>query len=413
MGDLGNAQHGVDDAGLDKARGSYQDQSSRKGSPRRATTSRLRGKEEAQDQGSNRAPSMSGCRPRTTKNAQHSRLTRRSLTDKQYQYLLSLPLALHIPSIHSVIVHAGLVPYDLHKSPNDPSQPLIIADKEASKGHEASEFDEADTAKEGGETDWSQYADDDSDAPISHSDGQEGDKPDAHGHGRPATPRPAKGPSTDAHGHGHSSALDVSSWIDDDADAPSLLSRGKSRIPRDRDDQSQSRLNTELAILTHLPQNRAPYTLTDMRSLYTHGKKRGKITKSSKKGQPWAEVWNGQMGRCEGVGRWGWGEESGEGVDVEYARDGDEEGDGGEGEVEGESKKGLRCSPFTVIYGHAGEYICEPHGCGYGWRGVLMMIAGRGLDIRPFSKGIDTGCVVCPGLPHHSSLCLRCPTSNP
>jgi hypothetical protein len=44
-----------------------------------------------------------------------------------------------------------------------------------------------------------------------------------------------------------------------------------------------------------------------------------------------------------------------------------------EDEVDSERTEDLKCSPITVIYGHA---------------------AGRGLDIKPFSKGIDTGCVV-------------------
>jgi hypothetical protein len=35
------------------------------------------------------------------------------LTNEQYSYLLSLPLKLHIPSIHAFIIHAGLLPYNL------------------------------------------------------------------------------------------------------------------------------------------------------------------------------------------------------------------------------------------------------------------------------------------------------------
>src|ERR1700691_756733 len=36
----------------------------------------------------------------------------RDMTQKQYEYLLSLPLVLHIPSAHTYILHAGLLPYD-------------------------------------------------------------------------------------------------------------------------------------------------------------------------------------------------------------------------------------------------------------------------------------------------------------
>lgn len=84
------------------------------------------------------------------------------------------------------------------------------------------------------------------------------------------------------------------------------------------------------------------------------------------------------MGRCRGPGLWEdqaeLGAETWEELDedvseadvVEKRHDGDEDED----EV---NEEALRCSPVTVIYGHA---------------------AGRGLDIKPFSKGIDTGCVV-------------------
>lgn len=41
------------------------------------------------------------------------------LTDEQYSYLLSLPLKLHIPSIHAFIVHAGLLPYNLRYDYDD------------------------------------------------------------------------------------------------------------------------------------------------------------------------------------------------------------------------------------------------------------------------------------------------------
>lgn len=306
----------------------------------------------------------------------------RSLTDKQYSYLLTLPLALHIPSLHSVIVHAGIVPYDINKSPNDASQPLIIADRASLESQDvALGAGESDEGVE--KTDWSSYADDDSDVPdqdpspnaggFSEDQGQDdpwaeldkelsgsagagetwhddipSDSMDAHGHGRPEfLNRPTAGsPSSpvDAHGHGHTRRTNLPS-------SRSLRS-SKHRPPPRADD---IRLSTELSILTSLPQNIAPYTLTEMRSLYTHGKKRGKITKSSKKGEHWGKVWNGQIRRCKGEGAWwegGEGEGEGELEDVRKREEGEEEGEEGDVEVEG---KKLRCSPFTVIYGHAGE----------------------------------------------------------
>jgi hypothetical protein len=41
--------------------------------------------------------------------------------------LVDLPLILHVPSLHTAVVHGGLLPADLTKSISDPSQPLMIA----------------------------------------------------------------------------------------------------------------------------------------------------------------------------------------------------------------------------------------------------------------------------------------------
>jgi len=54
---------------------------------------------------------------------EHYRVARK-MTDEQYQYLLSLPLTLFVPSAHTYIAHAGLLPSDPHLSPSDPRQPL-------------------------------------------------------------------------------------------------------------------------------------------------------------------------------------------------------------------------------------------------------------------------------------------------
>ena len=43
---------------------------------------------------------------------------------EEYDYLLSLPLILHLPSEHTFIVHAGILPYDVHRSITAPGQPL-------------------------------------------------------------------------------------------------------------------------------------------------------------------------------------------------------------------------------------------------------------------------------------------------
>ncbi|KZT29774.1 Metallo-dependent phosphatase [Neolentinus lepideus HHB14362 ss-1] len=48
----------------------------------------------------------------------------RQMTGQHYQYLLSLPLVLHIPSQHLYIAHGGLLPYDPKRSVDHPKQPL-------------------------------------------------------------------------------------------------------------------------------------------------------------------------------------------------------------------------------------------------------------------------------------------------
>ncbi|ORX39259.1 Metallo-dependent phosphatase-like protein [Kockovaella imperatae] len=174
--------------------------------------------------------------------SQHWKIAR-EMTKAQYKYLVDLPLALHMPSLHSIVVHAGMLPHDTYKSTEDPSQPLVSA------------------------------------AETSSASGNAG------------------------------------------------------------------RLKEELALLLNIPQNKDPWTLINLRSIYTKGKKKGKLTKSTKKGTPWSEVWQEEMSRCTG--------------------------DGAKALLRSKLPN-IECSPVTVLYGHA---------------------AARGLDIKDFSKGIDTGCV--------------------
>jgi hypothetical protein len=54
---------------------------------------------------------------------EHCRLASR-LSDEHYRYLLSLPLVLHLPSLHAHVVHAGLLPLDPTRSPKSGKQPL-------------------------------------------------------------------------------------------------------------------------------------------------------------------------------------------------------------------------------------------------------------------------------------------------
>ena len=182
----------------------------------------------------------------------------RYMSRKHYDYILSLPLVLHIPSLHTFVVHAGLLPHNPHKSLSDPTQPLIAA----------------------------------SDSFIA--------------------------------------------------------------------DVDTARMAEELSILLDVPQNADPWTLMNMRSVYTHGQKKGRVSKSAKKGSPWSELWKEEMKRCTGQGYWEDSADDEEGVGVvEELVDADE---GDDDELQEQRDRGaeeelskLKCSPVTVIYGHAGE----------------------------------------------------------
>lgn len=236
-----------------------------------------------------------------------------------------------------------MVPYDLMKSPDASSQPLIEADRSATHFDSPPSPAPSSESKEEPSS-GSTFYDDDSDVPTEQYD-------------------------------------------DDDSDAPSDIMHDTSRRfphqPKAGGSNVNIRSKEELSILTSLPQNKVPYTLIEMRSLYTHGKKRGKITKNSKKGKPWSVVWHEQMSRCAGVGAWGSEEMheelkpvagkrrlEGRNERLEVERDGaeediidhdsgshdDEEAEDGDGDADVDSgRKGLMCSPFTVIYGHAGK----------------------------------------------------------
>ncbi|KIO28345.1 hypothetical protein M407DRAFT_181716 [Tulasnella calospora MUT 4182] len=103
----------------------------------------------------------------------------------------------------------------------------------------------------------------------------------------------------------------------------------------------------ELTILNEVPQNRKPFTLLNLRDVTP----KGKVSRKPGNGQPWADMWNEVQHLCKGF--------SSELVD-------DNEPD------ELKRKKYLPCYPTNVIYGHA---------------------AKRGLDLKRWTKGIDTGCV--------------------
>lgn len=125
----------------------------------------------------------------------------------------------------------------------------------------------------------------------------------------------------------------------------------------------------ETAILTNVPQNRDPWVVLNMRSV----KKSGKPTRNGEKGTPWSEIWGKMMRRCEGFGLEG--EEEEENLELAPSET-EEEEDDVMGTEAVKKRKGndyeLKCYPSTVVYGHA---------------------ATRGLDIKRWSFGLDTGCL--------------------
>ncbi len=57
----------------------------------------------------------------------------RSLSTTHYEYLLSLPLVLHIPYLHTYVVHAGILPHDPRfpfHAPHQPSRSSPVIDND-------------------------------------------------------------------------------------------------------------------------------------------------------------------------------------------------------------------------------------------------------------------------------------------
>lgn len=141
-----------------------------------------------------------------------------------------------------------------------------------------------------------------------------------------------------------------------------------------------------LAFFAKVPQNQVPYHLLNIRSIT----KKGEPTKSNSGGTPWSKVWNEEMRRCasgsEGVEELGLSPETEEDIELIEevdGRDSDQEHEPEGTETDSKSKRSQErahapnspstntCSPTTIIYGHA---------------------AARGLDIKKYSKGLDTAC---------------------
>jgi hypothetical protein len=215
----------------------------------------------------------------------------RKLSPEDYNYLVALPLTIDVPSIRTIVVHAGLLARDTTLDAASPHQPLALG-----------------------------------------------------------------GQSADENGHQESA---------------------------------------ELTILRHVDANRSPWNLLNMRSI----KKNGEVTKSSNKGTPWSVFWQADMKRCRPHG---WNEvvEEEEGEEVAGESTSDDESIERVEDIErrknhDEGLPSLSCSPVTVVYGHAGELRrCTVAYGDQADRFGFSESASRGLDIKPFSKGLDSGCVV-------------------
>ncbi|KAL0954484.1 hypothetical protein HGRIS_003452 [Hohenbuehelia grisea] len=145
------------------------------------------------------------------------------------------------------------------------------------------------------------------------------------------------------------------------AHAPELKSSGTKFSGKKARVEEMRRLQ-ELALREDVPQNQDPFATQNMRSVLPDNT----VTRG-KDGKPWSNFWNRDMSLCDGF--------DGE---LEHA---------GHGKGKKNAKIHLPCYPATVIYGHA---------------------AGRGLDIKRWSLGLDSGCV-CPlsfVLPSTSDLLL-------
>ncbi|KAH9939507.1 Metallo-dependent phosphatase-like protein [Amylocystis lapponica] len=226
----------------------------------------------------------------------------RDLTREEAEYLYSLPLVLHAPSLHMFVVHAGLLPSDPKRTPTDARQPLAhTPDIEAPEVPDDFE---------------SEY-----DAGL-ESDGILG--------------------------------------YDDSQDV--LLRRADAAYSKVLEEQL--RTAQEKALLRDISDNRVPWVLLNMRGV----RRKGKVTRSNTQGRPWSKLWNEQIGLCSGFSNSSVGDSDDErrltsriAASVDWT---DDQRDAVEAP--------LSCMPSTVIYGHA---------------------ATRGLDIKRWSVGVDTGCL--------------------
>lgn len=202
----------------------------------------------------------------------------RNLSPEDFQYLSSLPLVIHLPSIHTFMVHAGLLPMD----------------------------------------------------PAHHL--RSGVQPLAH--------------------------------------APESLPENPTA-----EDIERARNEQELSLLTDIEPNQNPFLKLNMRDVHDlEPTRRG--PEDHEDNVPWSELWNSVIKRCKGFNSTDSGEKS-RFSSQDTSLD-DEVLLRPESDISQlRQRKPLPCHPITVVYSHA---------------------SGRGLDLKKWSKGLDTGCVNGDGL---------------
>lgn len=157
-----------------------------------------------------------------------------AMSEESMAWMIQRSLTLHVRSLHTYVVHAGLLPWTIPKSKKSKHAGDIGISQE----------DAADILAD---LDFGNYLD--------------------------ITP---------------TTSLAVSSANDSFVPITPTLPAKQPDKPSKGD-----KLDPEIAILT-VPLNRKPYTLLEMRSL----KKNGKVTKSNNNGRPWAPIWNTVMSAC-------------------------------------------------------------------------------------------------------------------
>ncbi|PPQ67509.1 hypothetical protein CVT25_006050 [Psilocybe cyanescens] len=213
----------------------------------------------------------------------------KDMTDLHFQYLLDLPLRLYIPSAHTFIVHAGLLP-------SDPRYPV----------------------------------DDKARQPLARM---------------PILTRQ----SADNH-----SSINETLSEDGNVNSTSIVSNKTIEALRNLQ---------ETGILTQIPQNTDPWVVLNMRSVLGNGK----ISKKPSGGMPWSTMWKQHMESCNGYKR-----ELSARQDTDDVDDVADDPTPNDADSLGIKKYNLLCYPSTTVYGHA---------------------AGRRLDMKRWSFGLDSGCI--------------------